>query len=82
LLAADFLAAGFLAVFFAAAFLAAGFFAAVFFPAVFFAVDFFAAVLAVLAPEDVLPVVALAIMVSPDDRLSSYRSRETLAKTQ
>jgi hypothetical protein len=59
--------AGFFAAFFTdflAAFLA-GFFAA------FFAVAFFAAtVVRDALPEDVLPVVALAIVVSPDDRLN------------
>lgn len=56
-----FLAAFFFAVFFLAAFFA-GFFA-------FFAEDFFAATARLT--EDFLPVFALAIMVSPDDRLSS-----------
>jgi hypothetical protein len=66
---AVFFAAGFLAAFFAvffAAFLAAGFFA------VFFAAAFFAAtvLLGAFAPEDDLLVFALAIVVSPNDRLS------------
>jgi hypothetical protein len=38
--------------------------------AAFLAPLFFAAFFAIGMPEDVLPVVALAIMVSPDDRLS------------
>jgi hypothetical protein len=60
----------FFADFFLAAFLAGLF-------ADFFATDFFAAAdLPAVRAEDFLPVVALAIMVSPDDRLSSIGRAE------
>jgi hypothetical protein len=86
---AAFLAGFFLATFFFATFFFAGFlaaFLATFFLAAglrdFFAAAFFAAdLLAALAPEDRLPVVALAIVVSPDDRLN-LSAGEKLAKTQ